>query len=54
MKHVYGETLVETAEAQSRLRGFQTGCRYAECFRRAHTFPQTVAKNGLLPCSREH
>jgi len=53
MKHVYGETLADSAAAQSRLRGFQTGCRYAECFRRAHEFPQRVARDGLLPWAQE-
>ena len=49
MKYVYDVTLTDNAEAQSRLRGVQTGCRYAECFRRAHMFPQSVSKDGLLP-----
>jgi LmbE family N-acetylglucosaminyl deacetylase len=49
MKHIFGVTLVDNAEAQSRLRGFQAGCRYAECFRRDHVFPRTVPKDALLP-----
>jgi len=49
MKHIYGVTLADNSEAQSRLRGLQAGCRYAECFRRAHEFPQRVARDGLLP-----
>jgi len=49
MKHAYGVTLTDNAQAQSRLRGFQAGCMYAECFRRSHTFPQGVNRDGLLP-----
>lgn len=49
MMHHYGVTMADNAEAQSRLRGFQTGCKYAECFRRARMFPQTVHRDGLLP-----
>ena len=49
MKCCYGVTLTENAQAQSRLRGFQCGCHYAEGFRRARMFPQPVAKDGLLP-----
>lgn len=49
MKHLYDVTLTDNAQAQSRLRGFQTGCKYAECFRRSHTFPQSVRKDDLLP-----
>jgi len=48
LEHMYGLTLVDNAKAQSRLRGFQTGCLHAECFRRARVFPQSVAKEGLL------
>jgi len=49
MKHLYDVTLTENAQAQSRLRGYQSGCKYAECFRKAHTFPQSISKDGLLP-----
>ena len=51
MKHLYGVTLADNAQVQSRLRGFQTGCRYAEGFRRARMFPQSVPQDGLLPCA---
>ncbi|HPO16233.1 MAG TPA: PIG-L family deacetylase [Candidatus Hydrogenedentes bacterium] len=37
------------AETQSRFRGYQTGCTFAEAFRKAHVYPSTVAKDGLLP-----
>jgi len=50
--HMYGITLWDNAKAQSRFRGFQTGCLYAECFRRARTFPQNVDKDGLLGSRR--
>jgi LmbE family N-acetylglucosaminyl deacetylase len=50
MKHLFDVTLTENAQAQSRLRGFQTGCKYAEGFRRARAFPQSVPRDGLLPC----
>jgi LmbE family N-acetylglucosaminyl deacetylase len=49
MKHLFDVTLTDNAAVQSRLRGFQSGCKYAECFRRAHMFPQPAAKEGLLP-----
>lgn len=47
--HMYNCPLWAFAEIQSRFRGYQTGCKYAEAFRRSHTFPQTVDPNGLLP-----
>jgi LmbE family N-acetylglucosaminyl deacetylase len=46
--HMYGITLWDNAKAQSRFRGFQSGCLYAECFRRARTFPQNITRDGLL------
>ncbi len=49
MKKMFDVTLTDNAQAQSRLRGFQCGCRYAEGFRRARMFPQSVPKEGLLP-----
>lgn len=37
------------AETQSRFRGYQSGCTFAEAFRKAHTYPSTIAQDGLLP-----
>ncbi len=48
----YGKTATYYAETQSRFRGFQTGCEFAECFRRARTFPATVPQEDLLPGTR--
>jgi LmbE family N-acetylglucosaminyl deacetylase len=45
----YGTPTVYYVETQNRFRGFQTGCTFAEAFRRAHMFPQAVQKDGLLP-----
>jgi LmbE family N-acetylglucosaminyl deacetylase len=45
----YGISLVENARVQSRFRGYQAGCQYAEAFRRPRFFPQRTAKQGLLP-----
>jgi LmbE family N-acetylglucosaminyl deacetylase len=44
----YGVSLAENAQVQSRFRGYQAGCRYAECFRRPRFFPQHTAPGGLL------
>ena len=44
----YGPSLVEKAQAHSRLRGFQTGCAYAEGFRKPRMFPQRIPRDGLL------
>lgn len=49
----YGLTAVYYGETQSRFRGFQTGCPFAEAFRRPQMMPQSVAKNALLPCGRD-
>ena len=49
MLHCYGVTLVENVQVQARLRGFQTGCKYAEGFRKVRVFPQSVKKDALLP-----
>ncbi len=45
----YGVTCVEFAQTQARFRGFQTGTRYAECFRTPKFFPGSVNPNSLLP-----
>ena len=49
MVQQYGVTCVEFGQTQSRLRGFQAGCRYAEGFRKPKFFPGTVQPEGLLP-----
>lgn len=45
----YGVSPVEFGKTQSRFRGFQGGCKYAECFRRPKFFPGVASKNGLIP-----
>ena len=45
----YGVSLADNAQVQSRFRGYQAGCRYAEAFRKPRFFPQQTAKEGLLP-----
>ena len=40
MVQQYGVTCVEFGQTQSRLRGFQAGCRYAEGFRRPEILPR--------------
>jgi LmbE family N-acetylglucosaminyl deacetylase len=45
----YGLTAVYYAETQSRFRGFQTGCTFAEAFRRPQVMPQSVPTDSLLP-----
>ncbi len=45
----YGVSCVEFGEVQSRLRGFQAGCRYAEGFRKPKFFPGETNPQGLLP-----
>lgn len=47
-EHMYGISTLDNAMAQSRFRGFQVGCLYAEAFRKARKFPQGVVKGGLL------
>jgi len=37
------------AETQSRFRGYQTGCTFAEAFRKAHVHPSAIRKDALLP-----
>jgi LmbE family N-acetylglucosaminyl deacetylase len=44
----YGVSCVEFGNVQSRLRGFQAGCRYAECFRIPKFFPGTAKLKELL------
>lgn len=44
MNDMYGVSCAEFAEVQARFRGFQGGCRYAECFRKAHFFPGGAKK----------
>jgi len=45
----YGRPTSYYAETQSRFRGYQTGCEYAEAFRRPKLFPASVPSNALLP-----
>jgi LmbE family N-acetylglucosaminyl deacetylase len=45
----YGFSLVENARVQSRFRGYQAGCQYAEAFRRPRFLPLKTAAAGLLP-----
>ena len=49
MQDQYGVTCVEFGQTQSRFRGFQAGCRYAEAFRRPKLFPGSAKREGLLP-----
>lgn len=44
----YGASIVENAETQTKFRGYQAGCKYAEAFKKAKFFPETVKKEGLL------
>ena len=37
------------AETQSRFRGYQTGCTFAEAFRKARVYPSSIPKDDLLP-----
>jgi hypothetical protein len=45
----YGVSLADNAQVQSRFRGYQAGCRYAEAFRKPRFFPQKTEPEGLLP-----
>lgn len=45
----YGVSCVEFGKTQSRFRGFQAGCKYAEGFRRPKFFPGNTKPDGLLP-----
>jgi len=49
LKHIYGYGVAYLIETQSRFRGYQTGCKFAEAFRQARMFPLSVEKDGLLP-----
>lgn len=51
LQNQYGKRLRYFIETQSRFRGYQTGCEFAEAFRKARVFPSTVSDNALLPCS---
>jgi LmbE family N-acetylglucosaminyl deacetylase len=44
----YNVSLIENSRVQSRFRGYQAGCTYAEAFRRPRFFPQHVSTNELL------
>lgn len=44
----YGVSCVEFGQTQSRFRGFQAGCKYAECFRKPKFFPGATKPEGLL------
>jgi LmbE family N-acetylglucosaminyl deacetylase len=44
----YGASIVENAETQSKFRGYQASCKYAEAFKKARFFPETVKKEALL------
>ena len=44
----YDVSCVEFGKTQSRFRGFQAGCRFAECFRKPKFFPGSTEKEGLL------
>jgi LmbE family N-acetylglucosaminyl deacetylase len=45
----YGVSLIDNARVQSRFRGYQAGCEYAEAFRKPRSFPQRTVADGLLP-----
>jgi len=45
----YDISCVELGRTQSRLRGLQSGCKYAECFRRPKFYPGSTTRSGLLP-----
>jgi LmbE family N-acetylglucosaminyl deacetylase len=49
MEYVCEMDLIDHALQQNRMRGIQTGCQYAEAFRRLRVYPMSVAKDGLLP-----
>lgn len=48
-RHMYGIPVSYFGETQSRFRGYQAGCRFAEGFRRSRTFPYAIDKDALLP-----
>ncbi len=45
----YGKTPTYYAGIQTAFRGYQSGCEYAEAFRRSHSFPCAIAPDALLP-----
>lgn len=45
MMDMYGVTFVDFCEIQSRYRGFQAGCKYAECFKKPKFFPSSAKKS---------
>ena len=47
-KSIFDISLAENVELQSRFRGYQAGCKYAEAFRKPQLFPQKIPKEGLL------
>jgi LmbE family N-acetylglucosaminyl deacetylase len=44
----YGVSMVENAEIQTKFRGYQAGCKYAEAFKKAKFFPEKTGKEDLL------
>lgn len=48
MIDMYDVSCVEFGKVHSRFRGFQAGCKYAECFRKPKFFPGTVKPDHLL------
>lgn len=49
----YGIPPTYYAETQSRFRGYQAGCMFAEAFRRAREFPQQTPAGGTLPTAHK-
>lgn len=49
LKDQYDVPATYYAETLSRFRGFQSGCDYAEAFRKARMFPQAVSRDALIP-----
>jgi len=49
LQHIYGYPAKYLLETQFRFRGYQCGCTFAEAFRKARMYPQSVARHGLLP-----
>ncbi|MBE6885651.1 MAG: hypothetical protein E7486_01775, partial [Ruminococcaceae bacterium] len=50
MDYMYGVSNAEFARTLARFRGFQGGCTYAECFRKAHFFPGSAHKTVDVFC----
>ncbi len=53
LKHIYGYPVTYLLEMQFRFRGYQCGCAFAEAFRKARMYPQTVGRKALLPSAFE-